>query len=393
MDKVYIITGCRTPIGTFLGSLSDLSAVELSTLTIKEVVNRLELDVNIVDEVIIGNVLQAGLGMNTARQALIYGGLPDKIPAFTVNKVCGSGLKSVILAAQSIMLGENQLVIAGGTESMSNAPFVLRNIRKGIRMGNIELYDTMIYDGLWDKFYNCHMGITAENIGSKYHITREEQDKFAYESQMKASKAIKENRFQEEIVSVKIQDKKGEKIIELDEHPRPDITIDALKKLKPVFKQDGTVTAGNSSGINDGAAAVVVCSEAMLKKLNKYDFIYEIVSFSSIGLDPAYMGLGPVNAIIKTLNKANLKVDDIDLFEINEAFAVQALQVIKELNIPNEKVNVNGGAIALGHPIGASGTRILVSLLYEMKKRNARYGVASLCVGGGQGIALLVKKV
>lgn len=394
MNKVYIVSGVRTPIGSFLGGLSSLTSPQLASLVIKEILNRVQLeDLQMIDEIIFGNVLQAGSGMNVARQAARNSGLPDKIPAFTVNKVCGSGLKAVVLGAQSIMLGDSNFVISGGTESMSNAPYILKNIRKGFKMGNVEIIDTMIYDGLWDAFYDCHMAMTAENIAKKYNISREEQDNFSYESQMKTAQAIKDKKFDEEIIPVKIQEKKGERIISSDEHPRPDTTLEGLKKLKPAFKQDGTITAGNASGINDGSACVVLCSEEAFKKIKKTDFIYEIISYASVGLDPAFMGLGPIYAIQSALKKANLQINDIDLFEINEAFAVQSLQVVRELNIPKERVNVNGGAIALGHPIGASGARILVTLMYEMKRRNAKYGVASLCIGGGQGIALVIKKV
>jgi acetyl-CoA C-acetyltransferase len=392
MKKAYIIGGVRTPIGTFLGSLSNLSAVDLGTIVIKELLNRTKVDPAKIDEVIVGNVLQAGLGQNPARQCAVYSGIPHYVPSYTINKVCGSGLKSVILAAQSIMIGENNIVIAGGIESMSNAPFVLQGLRKGIKMGNIEAIDVMIHDGLWDKFYSCHMGITAENIVKKYNVSREDQDIFAFNSQMKAKKAIEDGKFVDEIVPIHIKEKNEEKIVKVDEHPRPNTTLESLSKLKPVFQKDGTVTAGNASGINDGAAAVLVISENLLKEYNT-EFKFEIVSFASTGIDPAYMGLGPVEAIRKVLNKANYKVDDIDIWEINEAFAAQSLQVIRELNLPQEKVNVNGGAIALGHPIGASGTRILITLMHEMHRKNLTLGIAALCIGGGQGIALLIKKV
>jgi acetyl-CoA C-acetyltransferase len=392
MKKVYIVGGYRTPIGKFLGVLSNLNAIDLSAIVIREIINKLHIDPSLIDEVIIGNVLQGGLGQNVARQIAINAGIPYHVPSFTVNKVCGSGLKSVVLGAQSIMVGENNIVIAGGTESMSNAPFVLHGVRQGVKMGNLELVDIMIHDGLWDKFYKCHMGVTAENIAKKYSISRDEQDFFAYNSQMKTKKAMEEGKFRDEIVPISIKEKKEEKIVDFDEYPRPTTTLEDLKKLKPAFQSDGTVTAGNASGINDGAAAVLLVSEELIEKVDT-KFKFEIISFASSGLDPAYMGLGPVEAIKKLLNKTNYKIDDIDLWEINEAFAVQSIQVIRELNLPLDKVNVNGGAIALGHPIGASGTRILITLLHEMHKKNLKLGIASLCIGGGQGIAMLVKNI
>lgn len=392
MKKVFIINGLRTPIGTFMGSLSNLSSVELGSIVLKDLIQKTNIESDRIDEVIIGNVLQAGLGMNPARQCAIRAGIPYHVPSFTVNKVCGSGLKSVILATQSIMIGDNNIVIAGGIESMSNAPYLIPNFRKGNKMGNVELIDTMIHDGLWDVFYECHMGITAENIAKKYNITREEQDEFAYDSQMKAKNAMESGKFKDEIVKITIKDKKSEITVENDEHPRPNTTLETLAKLKPAFDPNGTVTAGNASGINDGAAAVMLVSEDKLNDINA-KFKYEIISFASSGLDPAYMGLGPIDAITKALKKANLTINDVDLWEINEAFAVQSLQVIRELKLSKEKVNVNGGAIALGHPIGASGTRILVTLMYEMQRRNSKIGVASLCIGGGQGVALIIKKI
>ncbi len=392
LEKVFIVGGVRTPIGSFLGSLSNLDANDLGAIVIEELLKRTQINKEEIDEVIMGNVIQAGNGQNVARQSAIKAGLGYHIPSFTVNKVCGSGLKSVILAAQSIMIKDNRVVIAGGTESMTNAPFLVRGIRKGIKMGNFELIDSMIWDGLWDKFDSCHMGATAENIADKYQITKKEQDEFAYQSQQKYAKAFKENKFLEEIVPIKIIQNKDEVTFSNDEHPRVNTTIETLSKLKPVFKNNGTVTAGNASGINDGAAAVLVVSEQYLSKIS-VNLKFEVISFASTALDPSVMGLGPITAIKKALSKVNLKIEDIDLFEINEAFAVQSLQVIRELNIPKEKVNVNGGAIALGHPIGASGTRILVTLMYEMKRRKSKYGVASLCIGGGQGIAIVIRNV
>ncbi|GAV23603.1 acetyl-CoA C-acetyltransferase [Carboxydothermus pertinax] len=393
MNEVVIVSAVRTPIGSFLGSLAQTPAVELGALVIKESLSRINLEPQLVDEVIMGNVLQAGLGQNPARQAAIKAGLPREVPSFTVNKVCGSGLKSVGLAFQAIATGDAEIVVAGGMENMTLAPYVLPKARTGYRMGHDTLIDSMIKDGLWCAFTEVHMGITAENIAEKYNITREEQDKFALQSQERAIKAIDEGKFKEEIVPVTIPQKKGEPLVfSTDEFPKRGTTLEKLAALKPAFKKDGTVTAGNASGINDGAAAVVVMSAKKAQELNLKPLAI-IRGFGSAGVDPAYMGLGPIPATKKALKKANLSIADLGLIEANEAFAAQALAVIKELELNPEITNVNGGAIALGHPIGASGARILVTLLHEMQKRNIKYGLATLCIGGGQGFAMVVEKV
>jgi acetyl-CoA C-acetyltransferase len=391
MERVAIISAVRTPIGTFGGSLKDISAQQLASIVIKEAINRSGIDKNDVEEVIMGCVLQAGLGQNVARQAIIFAGLSESIPAFTVNKVCGSGLKSVSLGAQAIMVGDRKVVVCGGTENMSQAPYLLPQARFGARMGNVEAIDSMIYDGLLDAFNKYHMGITAENLAEKYNISRLEQDEFALESQLKAEKAIKESKFKDEIVPVTIKVKKEEKVFDTDEHPRFGTTLEALSSLKPAFKKDGTVTAGNASGINDAGSALVLVSESFAKKLGKKPLAY-VRSYAEAGVDPKVMGCGPVGAVKKALSKAGLKLSDIDLIEANEAFAVQALTVIKELGLKREITNVNGGAIALGHPIGASGARILTTLLYEMQKRDSKYGLATLCIGGGMGISMIVER-
>jgi len=340
-----------------------------------------------------GNVLQAGLGQNTARQAAIRAGLPENIPAFTVNKVCGSGLKSVAIAAQSIASGEGNVLVAGGMEHMTSAPYVVKSSRWGQRLGNAEMTDTLINDALWDVFYDYHMGITAENVAEKYRISRTEQDEFAAASQKKTEQAIKDGKFRDEIVPLKIKQQKGEdKIFDTDEHPRFGTKVEGLAKLQPAFRADGSVTAGNASGINDGAAAVVVVSGEKMKQLNPA-WAFRIVGASSAALDPAYMGLGPINACKKLMARVHCTVDDLNLIEINEAFASQSIQVHREMGWDMNKVNVLGGAIALGHPVGASGTRILVTLLFEMLRRDVTLGLASLCIGGGQGIAMIVERV
>ncbi len=339
-----------------------------------------------------GNVLQAGLGQNPARQAAIRGGLPENIPAFTINKVCGSGLKSVALAGQAIASGEANAIIAGGMEHMTSAPYVVKTERWGQRLGNAEMIDTLINDALMDMFYGCHMGITAENVAEKYHVTRKEQDEFAALSQKKTEQAIKEGMFKDEIVPLRIKGVKGEEtIFDTDEHPRFGTTVESLAKLHPAFKQEGTVTSGNASGINDGAAAVLVVSKEKVKELNPA-WAFRIRGSSSAALDPAYMGLGPINACRQLIARANCSVKDLDLIEINEAFASQSIQVHREMGWDMDKVNVHGGAIALGHPVGASGARILVTLLYEMARRDVTMGLASLCIGGGQGIAMIVER-
>ena len=392
MKSAYIISACRTAIGSFGGVFKEISAVRLGQIVIKEVLKRAGVSANHVDEVIMGNVLQAGLGQNPARQAAIGAGIPFEVPAMTINKVCGSGLVAVNLAAQIIQLGNADCIIAGGMENMSQAPYLLKDYRWGNKMGNTEVVDEMVFDGLWDIFNKYHMGITAENIAERYRITREEQDDFAYNSQMKALKAIKEGKFEEEIVSVEVHQKKGDTIeVRKDEYPRSDTTKEKLASLKPAFKKDGTVTAGNASGINDNAAAVLVVSDDFIKKHNIKPMA-KIISHGSRGVDPSIMGIGPVPSVKEALKKANLNTDDIGLFEVNEAFAVQSIAVANELNLNMTIVNVNGGAIALGHPIGASGARILVTLLYEMIRRDEKYGLATLCIGGGMGEALIVER-
>ncbi|WKV09340.1 acetyl-CoA C-acetyltransferase [Thermoanaerobacterium sp. CMT5567-10] len=392
MKEVVIASGVRTAVGKFGGTLLNVPAVDLGAVVIKEALKRANVKPEDVSEVIMGNVLQAGLGQNPARQAEIKAGIPVEVPAMTVNMVCGSGLRAVTLAAQAVMLGDADIVVAGGMENMSRAPYVLNDARFGYRMNNGQLVDEMVYDGLTDVFNQYHMGITAENVAEKYNITREEQDEFAYRSQKLAAEAISSGKFEDEIVPVTIPQKKGDPIeFKIDEHVRANTTIEALAKLKPAFKKDGTVTAGNASGINDAAAAVVVMSKEKAEELGIKP-LATIKSFGYAGVDPSIMGIAPVYATRKALEKANLTVDDLDLIEANEAFAAQSLAVAKELKFNIDKVNVNGGAIALGHPIGASGCRILVTLLYEMQKRNSHIGLATLCIGGGMGIAMVVER-
>ncbi len=392
MRQVVIASAARTPIGSFGGALAGLSASDLGAIVIAEVLKRASVSPSDVDEVYLGNILQAGQGQGPARQAAIKAGLPKEVPATTINKLCGSGLKSVTLAAQAIRCGDAEVVVAGGTESMSQAPYLLEKARTGYRMGNGELIDSMIRDGLMDVFNNYHMGITAENLAEKYEISREEQDEFSATSQQRAEKAITEGRFGYEIVPVPVPQKKGEPVlVKQDEFPRFGTTREKLSALKPAFKKDGTVTAGNASGVNDGAAAVLVMSAEKARALGIKP-LATIVSYASAGVDPAIMGIGPVPAARKALQKADLNLDAMDLIEANEAFAAQSLAVGRELKWNPEKVNVNGGAIALGHPIGASGARILVTLLYEMARREATYGLATLCIGGGMGIATVVKR-
>lgn len=392
MNRAVIVSATRTAIGSFGGGLSTTSAQTLGSVVIKEALKRANTSPELVDEVIMGCILQAGLGQNPARQASIVAGLGTEKPAMTINKVCGSGLKAVALAAQAVIAGDAEVVVAGGMENMSLAPYLLEKARTGYRMGHGELVDSMIRDGLWCAFNDVHMGITAENLAERYGITREEQDEFAAWSQNKAEKALTENRFAEEITPVSIPQRKGDPIVfDRDEFPRPRVTAQALAKLHPAFKKDGTVTAGNASGINDGAAAVVVMSEAKAQQLGLKPLAV-IRSYASGGVDPAYMGLGPVPATHKALKKAGVAMGDIELIEANEAFAAQSLAVAKELGFERDRVNVNGGAIALGHPIGASGARILVTLLYEMQKRNTRLGLATLCIGGGQGVSMIVER-
>jgi acetyl-CoA C-acetyltransferase len=390
--EAYIVGGVRTAIGRFNGSLAKLNTIDLGSAVISEIIKRNLTNDEKIDEVIMGNVLQAGLGQNPARQAAIRGGLPENIPAFTINKVCGSGLKSVALAGQAIASGEANAIIAGGMEHMTSAPYVVKTERWGQRLGNAEMIDTLINDALMDMFYGCHMGITAENVAEKYHVTRKEQDEFAALSQKKTEQAIKEGKFKDEIVPLRIKGPKGEEaIFDTDEHPRFGTTVESLAKLLPAFKQEGTVTSGNASGINDGAAAVLVVSKEKVKELNPA-WAFRIKGSSSAALDPAYMGLGPINACKQLIARVNCSVKDLDLIEINEAFASQSIQVHREMGWDMDKVNVHGGAIALGHPVGASGTRILVTLLYEMARRDVTLGLASLCIGGGQGIAMIVER-
>jgi acetyl-CoA C-acetyltransferase len=392
-SEAVILSGCRTPIGTFGGALKDVPAVELGAVVVREALHRARVRPDQVDEVILGCILQAGIGMNPARQSSIKAGLPESVPAHTVNKVCGSGLKAVMLAAQAVKCGDAEVVVAGGTESMSRAPYLLPGARWGERLGHGKVLDHMIHEGLTDAFHDIHMGITAENLVERYAISRADQDAFAAESQQRAERAIREGRFKDEIVPVPVPQKKGEaKPFDTDEHPRPGTTAESLAKLKPAFKPNGTVTAGNASGINDGAAALVVTSAARASGLGVRP-LARIVSYASAAVDPKVMGIGPVPAVRKALEKAGLGADRIDLFELNEAFAAQSLAVLRELTLDPARVNVNGGAIALGHPIGASGARILVTLLHALAARGQRYGVAGLCIGGGQGVAMVVERL
>jgi len=394
MKEVVIIDAVRTPVGSFGGSLTGIPAVELGTIVVKELIKRTGIDPSQVDELIFGCVLQAGQGQNVARQVLIRSGIPQAVPAMTINKVCASGLRSVSLAAQTIKAGDADIVIAGGTENMSAAPYAINKARWGARMNDDKLVDIMIHDGLWEIFNNYHMGVTAENVAEQYKLSREDQDALGLMSQQRAEKAIKEGRFKDEIVPVLIPQRKGDpKVFDTDEHPRLGTTQEGLTKLKPAFKKDGTVTAGNASGINDGAAAILVMSADKAKELGLKPMV-KIVSYASAGVDPKVMGLGPIPATKKALEKAGLTLADIDLIEANEAFAAQTCAVGKDLGFDMDKVNVNGGAIALGHPIGASGARIFTTLLHEMKKRdNVKKGLATLCVGGGMGAAIVVEKV
>jgi acetyl-CoA C-acetyltransferase len=393
MKNIYIVDGIRTAVGSFNGTLASKSAVDLGVIVTKELLKRNSLNPENVDETIFGCVLQAGIGQNVARQISIHSGIPKEKTAMTVNMVCGSGLRSIVTAAQIINADDANLIIAGGTESMSNAPYLLKSLRWGAKMGNQEVIDSMLFDGLTDVFNNYHMGITAENLVEKYKLTRQELDEFAAESQKRAEMAITQGKFVDEIVPVEIPQKKKDPIIfKQDEYPRFGTTLEALSKLPPAFKKDGAVTAGNSSGINDGSAAVIVADEDAIKKYNLQPK-FKIVSYGYYGTDPSIMGIGPVEAVRLALKKANWKLDDVELIEANEAFAAQSLAVMKELNLNPAITNVNGGAIALGHPIGASGTRILVTLMYEMKRRNAKKGLATLCIGGGMGIAICIENI
>jgi acetyl-CoA C-acetyltransferase len=393
-DNVVIISACRTPVGKFQGSLSDFTAPQLGAIVVREAVKRAGIDAAQVDECIMGNVISAGLGQNPARQAAIFGGLSPTTGAMTINKVCGSGLKSVALAAQGVQTGNSSIVVAGGMESMTNAPYLLPQARKGYRLGNAQIIDSMVHDGLWDIYNNYHMGITGENVAEKYGISRAEQDGFAVNSHRKAVSAIKECRFKSQIVPVEIPaKKKGEPptLFEKDESPREDTTIEALRSLKPAFKKDGTVTAGNAPGVNDGAAAVVVTSAQRAKELGAKPIV-RIVAQATSGIDPAWVMMAPVGAVRKIWEKTGWKNEDVDLYELNEAFSVQALGVMRELGLNPDKVNVNGGAVAIGHPIGASGARVLVTLIYEMIRRDVRRGIAALCLGGGNAVAMAVER-
>jgi acetyl-CoA C-acetyltransferase len=390
--EVVIVSAVRTAIGNFGGSLQNVSASTLGSIVIKEALQKAGVDANQVDEVILGNVLQAGLGQNPARQAAIAAGLPQEVSALTINKVCGSGLKAVHLATQAILSGDAEIVVAGGMENMSQAPYLLQGARNGFKMGDQKLVDSMIHDGLTCSFNNYHMGITAENLCDKYSISREEQDEFAAWSQQKAQAAIESNRFAEEIVPVEVPGRKGQvTVVAQDEFPRFGTTAEGLGKLRPAFKKDGSVTAANASGLNDGAAALVVMSRKKADELGLKPLV-TIKANASAGVDPSIMGIGPVPAVKKALEKAALQLEDISLIEANEAFAAQALAVDRELQFDKEKLNVNGGAIALGHPIGASGARVLVSLIHEMIKRDSQTGLATLCIGGGQGVATIVER-
>ncbi|MBT2581996.1 acetyl-CoA C-acetyltransferase [Planococcus sp. ISL-109] len=391
-QEIVIASAVRTAVGSFQGALKDVPATDLGAIVIKEALARAGVAGNQVSEVIMGNVLQAGLGQNPARQASIKAGLPETVPAMTINKVCGSGLKSVHLAYQAIFAGDAEIVVAGGMENMSRAPYLLEGARDGYRMGNQKVVDSMVHDGLTCAFNNYHMGTTAENLCDRYDISREEQDSFAARSQARASAAIESGRFDEEIVPVEISQRKGDPVIfKTDEYVKVSSTEEKLAKLRPAFKKDGTVTAGNASGINDGAAAVIVMTKEKAQELG-IEPLAVISANGNAGVDPAVMGIGPVQAVKNALEKAQLTLGDIDLIEANEAFAAQSIAVDRELKFDHEKLNVNGGAIAIGHPIGASGTRIFVTLLHEMKKRDAKTGLATLCIGGGQGVATIVKR-
>jgi len=391
MRDVVIVSAARTPIGSFGGKLKDIQAVTLGAIAAKEAMKRGKIDPGIIDEVILGNVLQAGLGQNVARQVAMAAGIPKEVPAMTINKVCGSGLRTVSLAAQIIKAGDADCILAGGTESMSQAGYIVPTARWGARMGDTKMIDIVVNDGLTCAFNNCHMGITAENIVDQWSLTREELDAFAAVSQNRAEAAIKAGKFKDEIVPVEIPQKKGDSIIfDTDEYPKAGVLAENLSKMKPVFKADGFVTAANASGINDGGAALIVMAKDKADEMG-LDYLCSIKSYASVGVEPSIMGIGPIPASQKALKNAELNMEDIDLFEANEAFASQCVAVGKDLGIDPDKLNVNGGAIALGHPIGASGARILITLIYEMQKRSARYGLATLCIGGGQGTALIIE--
>lgn len=392
MNEVVIASATRSAVGSFGGSLSNIPAVKLGTIAAVEAIKRAGISPGQIDEVILGNVLQAGQGQNTARQVSIHAGIPIETPSFTINKVCASGMKSIMLAAQAIKAGDAEIILTGGMENMSSAPYLIPKARFGHRMGDGSLVDSMIHDGLFDIFNEYHMGITAENIAEQFNITRQEQDEFALASQHKAQKAIESGRFKDEIVPVEIPQRKGDPVIfDTDEHPRAGTTLEMLSKLKPAFKKDGTVTAGNASGINDSAACLVIMSLKKAKELG-VKYMVRIKSYATAGVDPKIMGTGPIPASKLALSKAGININDLDLIEANEAFASQAIAVNRTLGWNIDKVNVNGGAIALGHPIGASGARIMTTLLYEMEKRGSKTGLATLCIGGGQGAAIIIEK-
>lgn len=391
IQESVIISATRTPIGKFQGSLKPFSAPQLGSLAVRAAIERAGLEANQIDEVIMGCVLQAGLGQNPARQAALQAGAPAQVAALTINKVCGSGLKSVMLAAQSIALGDNDIIVAGGMESMSNAPYLMPKARDGYRMGNGEIVDAMVHDGLWCAFDHWHMGETGEVVAEKYQITRQQQDEYAAASQQKASAAIQAGRFKDEITPVSIPQRKGDPIVfDTDEGPRADTTLESLSKLRPAFRKDGTVTAGNASTINDGAAACVVTSLETAQRLGRAP-LARIVAQATTGIEPKLVMMAPLEAVRKVATKAGWKLQDVDLFELNEAFSSQSVALVQQLELDPAKVNVNGGAVALGHPIGASGARVLVTLLYELRKRNAKRGIASLCLGGGNAVALAVE--
>ncbi|MGH9587199.1 MAG: acetyl-CoA C-acetyltransferase [Acidobacteriaceae bacterium] len=393
MDEVVIVAAARTPVGKFQGALSGFSATQLGAIAVREAVKRAKLEPAQVDECILGNVVSAGLGQNPARQAALYGGLPPEVSALTINKVCGSGLKAIALAAQAIQTGNSQIVVAGGMESMTNAPYLLPQGRSGFRMGNSVVVDSMVHDGLWDAFNDYHMGVTGENVAEKYGITRDEQDEYALNSHRKAAAARREGRFKDQIVPVEIPAKKkgqAPTAMDADESIREDASIEALRALKPAFKKDGTVTAGNAPGVNDAAAAAVVMTAAKARELGQKPLV-RIKAQATSGIDPKWVMMAPVSGVRKVLERAGWTTESVDLYELNEAFSVQAIAVTRELGIPLEKVNVNGGAVAIGHPIGASGARVLITLIYEMVRRDARRGVAALCLGGGNSVAMAVE--
>ena len=392
LEDIVIVSAVRTPVGKFQGAFSDLSATQLGAIAVREAVKRAGIDLSLVDECILGNVVSAGLGQNPARQAALNGGLMPEVSAMTINKVCGSGLKTVALATQSIQTGNAEIVVAGGMESMTNAPYLLPQGRSGFRLGNATVVDSMVHDGLWDAFNNYHMGITAENVAEKYNISREEQDEYALNSHRKAAAAWKECRFASQVIPVEVPKKKGASVVvDRDESIREDASLEALRALKPAFKKDGTVTAGNAPGVNDAAAALVVMSARKAAEMGLTPLV-RICAQASSGVDPKWVMMAPVTGVQKVLARAGWSADGVDLFELNEAFAVQAIAVTRELGIPFEKVNVNGGAVAIGHPIGASGARVLVTLISEMIRRDVRRGVAALCLGGGNSVALAVER-